>query len=191
MPRVTLYRRRTTSARAVLSVACPGPLGHRNSVCYAPSLAVLLHTLGRPRKPDRPAAVFGDPRDNLLWAVEGARAVAGSLGVSVPATGAAVTREAVLAALRDAGTVRLAGHARASIDDEAVGLVRALLHGGARTLLTSQWRVRDDSARNLLTVFHRYDTTMPRADALRQAMRTAAGEHFYHWGGFVLVGDWR
>jgi hypothetical protein len=210
------------------------PLGLRNPVAYAPSLSVLLHTLGRPSTANRPAAVFGDPRQNLPWAVTEARAVADRLNVSA-VLGESVTVTAVLTALRTAGTVHLACHAHASVDDgmtagaeladgtlqagdlllekigadlvvlsgcetgvsehragdEAVGLVRALLHGGARAMLTSQWRVRDESAQRLLAAFHRHDVTMSRADALRAAMRTEAGQHFYHWGGFVLVGDWR
>lgn len=79
--------------------------------------------------------------------------------------------------------------------DEGVGLVRALLHGGAGALLTSQWQVPDGSAQRLLTAFHTHHTRMSRADALRRAMRDAAArpgrEHFHHWGAFVLVGDWR
>lgn len=210
------------------------PLGLRNPVCYAPSLSVLLHILGRPSPAARPAAVFGDPGGGLPWAAAEADAVAATLGASA-VRGPGATRAAVLTGLRSAGTVHLACHARASIDDgldssveladgdlragellalrigadlvvlsgcetgvsehrpgdEAVGLVRALLHGGVRAVITSQWRVRDESAQRLLTAFHELDATAPRADALRSAMQAQADRHFYHWGGFVLVGDWR
>ncbi|MDG4823965.1 CHAT domain-containing protein [Asanoa sp. WMMD1127] len=218
------------------------PLGQRNPVCYSPSLAVLTHTLTRPHRPASTGqvAVFGDPRGNLRWARREAQAVADALGAGQPVVGAGVTRDAVVAALRAARTVHVAGHARASVadgldagielagtdvlrtrdllgvtvgadlvalsgcetgvshhrpGDEAVGLPRALIHGGARALLTSQWRVNDRSAQRLLTAFHTSDADLSRADALRQAMRTSAAdpgrEHFYHWGAFVLVGDWR
>jgi CHAT domain-containing protein len=80
--------------------------------------------------------------------------------------------------------------------DELVGLVRALLHAGAGSLLTSQWRVDDFTAARLLTAFHRGHTQGPgrrsRAHALREAVRsvrTARGS-LYHWAGFVLTGDW-
>ncbi|GAA1294546.1 CHAT domain-containing protein [Saccharothrix xinjiangensis] len=75
--------------------------------------------------------------------------------------------------------------------DEAVGLVRALLHSGARTVLTTQWQVNDESARAVLTAFHRADPLLPRAEALRAALSAMTDTHFYHWGGYVLAGDWR
>lgn len=245
------------------------PLAQRNPVCYTPSLSVLLHTLGRPGRrytlddpgrrytlddpgrryplgrPDGQAGtgrpvVLADPGGDLPWARVEATAVAEALGVREVVAATAVTRDAVLAALRDADTVHFAGHARASLTDgltaglaladgevltaaevlpvrvgadlvvlsgcetgvseqrpgdELLGLVRALLHGGARSLVTSQWRVADQSAQRLLTAFHHHGRTLPRADALRQAMMDTAAlpgrAHFYHWAGFVLTGDWR
>ncbi|MFY1637632.1 CHAT domain-containing protein [Solwaraspora sp. WMMB335] len=218
------------------------PLGRRNPVCYAPSLSVLLHTLGRPRPPAVAArpAVFADPSGDLPWARAEAATIAATLRAGEVVSGAAMTRDAVLTALRDATTVHIAGHARASATDglvsgvdlaggdlltaadvlvnpvgadlvvlsgcetgvsqrrpgdELLGLPRALLHGGARAALTTQWRVDDRSAQLLLTAFHRGDRTLSRADALRQAMRDTATQpgraHFYHWAGFVLTGDWR
>lgn len=219
-----------------LDVTADLPLGLRNPVCYAPSLGVLLHTLGRQRHFEGHTAVFGDARDNLPWAVDEAKAVAAVLGAPEPAIGKNVTRAAVMNALHTMRIVHIAAHAYASATDgldsgvhlagddvlrardllvapmnadlvvlsgcetgvsthnpgdEAVGLVRALLQGGVRTTLTSQWRVRDDSARTLLTAFHSSNASMSRADALRAAMRAGRDRHFYHWGGFVLVGDWR
>jgi CHAT domain len=214
------------------------PLAHRNPVCYAPSLAVLLHTLGgrpgrspAPPSSATPAAPCGGrwprrSRCRTCWACR--------------RSWARLTRAAVLAALRDVGVVHLATHTGAAVDDglaagveladgdvlraadllrapigadvvvlsgcetgvsehrpgdEAVGLVRALLHGGARALLTSQRRINDQSAQHLITAFHERSATQPRAVALQEAMRSTAAEtgsaHFYHWGGFVLVGDWR
>ncbi|OKI12159.1 hypothetical protein A6A07_19915 [Streptomyces sp. CB03911] len=100
-----------------------------------------------------------------------------------------------------AGTVVLSGcetgvnEQRAG--DEPVGLPRALLLGGARSVLVSQWRVADSSSRDLLTAFHR---KLAAGDAPALALHHAAAEtfrtpgrkleHLYHWGAFVLVGDW-
>ncbi|WP_370354369.1 CHAT domain-containing protein [Catenulispora sp. EB89] len=97
--------------------------------------------------------------------------------------------------------------------EEHAGFIRALLLSGVTTILASQWRVADDSTRELLTAFHRLRTGTPGtagtartagaagaaglgpADALRGAVldiRSRPGlDHLYHWGGFVPVGSWR
>lgn len=213
----------------------PGvPLGLRNPVCYSPSLAVLAHVLGRPRRTDPEVAVFGDPDSTLLRARTEAVEIAAILGTTA-VTEAGATRAAVTAALESAATVHVAAHARASVTngltsgirladgvlttadllsvavradlvvlsccetgigqhragDEAVGLVRALLHGGARTLLTTQWQINSSSAAAVLADFHAQATKLARADALRAALNKAGDDHFYHWGGYVLIGDWR
>ncbi|MDQ0311000.1 hypothetical protein J2S46_005556 [Kitasatospora herbaricolor] len=100
-----------------------------------------------------------------------------------------------------AGTVVLSGcetgvnEQRAG--DEPVGLPRALLLGGARSVLVSQWRVADSSSRELLTAFHRKlaagdAPALALHHAAVETFRTPGGklEHLYHWGAFVLVGDW-
>lgn len=79
------------------------------------------------------------------------------------------------------------------------GLARAFLHAGARSLLVSHWRVRDDVA-PLLTV--RTVTTrqahpkMSRAEALQAAMRDLRDDPDQRafseprfWASFFLVGD--
>ena len=81
--------------------------------------------------------------------------------------------------------------------DEAVGLIRALLLGGVRSILASQWRVNDTSTGELLRGFHdsARDPGVCLAEALRRAARAVradpARSHPYHWGGFTLVGSWR
>ncbi|WP_370378111.1 CHAT domain-containing protein [Catenulispora sp. GAS73] len=97
--------------------------------------------------------------------------------------------------------------------EEQAGFIRALLLTGVTTILASQWRVADDSTRELLTAFHRLRTGTPGtpgtasspgtagtpglgpADALRRAVldvRALPGRnHLYHWGAFVPVGSWR
>jgi CHAT domain-containing protein len=81
--------------------------------------------------------------------------------------------------------------------DEAVGLIRALLLSGARSILASQWQVNDTSTRDLLCRFHQ--AAREPAVSLAEALRRAAGSirddpqyhHLYHWGSFALVGSWR
>lgn len=81
--------------------------------------------------------------------------------------------------------------------EEPVGLPRALLLGGATSVVVSQWKVADASAATLLSAFHRrLADGFGCADALHHAARTVAGvaprcRHFYDWGAFVNVGDWR
>ncbi len=81
--------------------------------------------------------------------------------------------------------------------DEAVGLIRAFLLSGVRSVVASQWRVSDASTADLLCGFHQAarDPAIPIAEALRRAalsVRDSPGrEHPYHWGGFALVGSWR
>ena len=81
--------------------------------------------------------------------------------------------------------------------DEPVGLIRALLLSGVRSILASQWQVNDASTQDLLCRFHQTarDPTVSLAEALRRAARgirdTPGYSHPYHWGGFTLIGSWR
>jgi CHAT domain-containing protein len=223
------------------------PLIERNPVCYVPAASVLRHTLPSAAAPGVaapgvPAAVFGDPRENLRHAHQEAIAVASLLGVE-PVLGEQVTSDLVLDALGSAPVVHYAGHGRlaaadgfaSSIDladagellaadllalrsrsrlvvlsgcqtgtgeqragDEIVGFTRALLLSGVRSILSSQWRVADASARDLILSFYQAaggDSAVTLADALCQAVRQLRAEprysQLYHWGGFTLAGSWR
>jgi CHAT domain-containing protein len=81
--------------------------------------------------------------------------------------------------------------------DEFVGLRRALSIAGARTLLTSLWRVDDQATRTLMGHFYTgLIAGLPRADALRVAQGRVAGDpehpewrHPFYWAAFVLSGD--
>ena len=81
--------------------------------------------------------------------------------------------------------------------DEAVGLIRALLLSGVRSVLASQWQVSDASTRELLCRFHvaARDPSVSAAEALQRAVRAVRQDprygHLYHWGSFALVGSWR
>jgi hypothetical protein len=89
------------------------------------------------------------------------------------------------------------GVSRQRAGDELVGFTRALLLSGVPSIVSSQWRVADDSTRDLLHQFHEFarDPAIPLAEALRRAVlhiRARPGrEHLYHWASFTLVGSWR
>jgi CHAT domain-containing protein len=77
-----------------------------------------------------------------------------------------------------------------------IGLTRAWQYAGARTVVSSQWKVSDDSAAALMTAFHRHVLAGTEKDeALRRAMGEVAGSgkgswsEPYHWAAFVMVGD--
>jgi CHAT domain-containing protein len=81
------------------------------------------------------------------------------------------------------------------------GLRRAFLQAGARTLVTSLWKVPDDETVQLMTDFYTgwLEGHKGKAEALRQAqLKMIEGleerhgfAHPYYWAGFVLIGDWR
>ncbi|MBD3175365.1 MAG: CHAT domain-containing protein [Armatimonadia bacterium] len=95
-----------------------------------------------------------------------------------------------------------------------LGLTRAFLDAGARSVLCSQWAVSDQSTAALMVRFyHHRDAGLPKAEALRRAMRELrTGQHAdgtplelpadlgarpdewshpHYWAPFVLIGDWR
>jgi CHAT domain-containing protein len=81
------------------------------------------------------------------------------------------------------------------------GLRRAFSMAGARTLITSLWRVKDEPARAWMQELYtaRFIEGRPTAEAVRDAERRVLkarrlrGEstHPAYWGGFVASGDWR
>ncbi|MEO5345578.1 MAG: CHAT domain-containing protein [Magnetococcus sp. YQC-9] len=76
---------------------------------------------------------------------------------------------------------------------ELLGLNRAFLYAGTRSLLASLWRVDDLATALLMKHFYRYYGSMAKADALRQAqlMVRQSQAHPANWAGFGLVGDYR
>ena len=75
-----------------------------------------------------------------------------------------------------------------------VGLTRAFLYAGARSLLVSLWPVSDRSTPELMTGFYRHlGASGTKAEALRQAKleRIKAGDEPYRWAPFILAGDSR
>lgn len=74
-----------------------------------------------------------------------------------------------------------------------LGLTRALHVAGARSVVASQWKVRDDSTRELMTRLHEgIREGLDKDEALRRAMvrvqKRAGWSHPYYWAGFVLTG---
>lgn len=83
--------------------------------------------------------------------------------------------------------------------DELVGLARAFLYAGVRSLILSLWRVNDPTTAQLMRCFytHLFDDMGVQknttADALRAAMleMQQTNPQTYYWAPFVLYGDWR
>jgi CHAT domain-containing protein len=75
-----------------------------------------------------------------------------------------------------------------------VGLTRAFLYAGARSLVVSLSQVVDASTAELMATFYReMDRSGEKADALRQAkLKVIEGgryAHPYYWSPFILVGE--
>ena len=73
-----------------------------------------------------------------------------------------------------------------------VGLTRAFLYAGARSLLVSLWPVSDVSTPELMTSFYRHLGNSPtKADALYRAKleRIEAGDEPFRWAPFILEGE--
>ncbi|HEV2205124.1 MAG TPA: CHAT domain-containing protein, partial [Candidatus Acidoferrales bacterium] len=75
--------------------------------------------------------------------------------------------------------------------EELLGLVRGLLHAGARSLLLTLWDVQDRSTSDFMSAFYRHLAS--RTDisvALQNSMAELREKHPhpYHWAPFVLIG---
>ena len=95
----------------------------------------------------------------------------------------------------NAGLVTLSGCATGinvvGAGDELLGLVRGLLHAGARALLLTLWDVHDRSTADFMALFYRHlDSSPSTAGALQKAMREfrAVHPHPYYWAPFALIG---
>lgn len=82
-----------------------------------------------------------------------------------------------------------------------IGLSWAFFVAGCPSVIVSQWKVEDESTKDLMIEFHRLRRSPNRAgrpalttaEALRQAalqvMRNGKDPHPFYWAGFVLVGN--
>ncbi|WP_159714851.1 CHAT domain-containing protein [Geminicoccus flavidas] len=82
-------------------------------------------------------------------------------------------------------------------DRAALGLAGLAVKSGARAAIGSMWKVDDQAAERLMTLFHGELTTghVGKAEALRRAQLALAAEPGMaapvYWAAFQLVGDWR
>jgi CHAT domain-containing protein len=88
------------------------------------------------------------------------------------------------------------GRANVGAGDELIGLGRGFLYAGAGALITSLWRITDESAVALMEqVYHALADGASKAAALRDAQRAMLSAtpqlHPAFWGAFQLVGDAR
>lgn len=75
-----------------------------------------------------------------------------------------------------------------------VGVTRALLYAGARSVVVSLWQVDDSSTAELMVGFYRHlDREADKAEALRRSklemIRQGRYAHPYYWAPFVLIGE--
>jgi CHAT domain-containing protein len=90
------------------------------------------------------------------------------------------------------------GRAAVVPGDEPVGLPRALLYAGARSVLHTLWRVDDATTAQLMDTFYTaLRAGQGRGSALRAAqlsvLRDTDGrgrQHPFFWAPLVLLGDW-
>ncbi|MBP7866437.1 MAG: tetratricopeptide repeat protein [Acidobacteria bacterium] len=74
-----------------------------------------------------------------------------------------------------------------------LGLTRAFLYAGSRSVVVSLWPISDASTAHFMQIFYREILAgVPRDDALRRAQADLAAQgdfaHPFHWAAFVLVG---
>jgi CHAT domain-containing protein len=77
-----------------------------------------------------------------------------------------------------------------------LGLTRAFLYAGTRSVLASLWNVNDTATAELMTAFYRnLKRDLSKDEALRQAKlellhgKQPAWRHPYFWASFVLIGE--
>jgi CHAT domain-containing protein len=82
------------------------------------------------------------------------------------------------------------GRGRVYDGDEVVGLTRAFLSAGARTMLVSHWLVNDEETATLMEIWYaQMQAGQTAAAALRvaQLATMARSPHPYYWAPFFLV----
>ena len=78
-----------------------------------------------------------------------------------------------------------------------VGLTRAFMYAGARSLVVSLWNVSDRSTSELMKQFYgeMMEFGADKSSALRHAkldlLSREESAHPFHWAPFVLIGDWK
>jgi len=85
-------------------------------------------------------------------------------------------------------------HGQLSVDsgDELVGLTRAFFYAGTPSVVSTLWRVDDESSMLLMERFYtNLHNGIGKAEALRQAQMDVREQHpnLYYWAGYVLSGE--
>jgi CHAT domain-containing protein len=87
------------------------------------------------------------------------------------------------------------GLGKISKGEGVIGLSRALVYAGAKSIIVSFWSVADESTAQLMTDFYRQMLDQPGSNYsqnLRNAklalMRTEKYKSPYYWAPFVLIG---
>ena len=85
---------------------------------------------------------------------------------------------------------------RIGTGEGVIGLSWAFFAAGCSSTVVSQWKVESESTADLMLAFHRrWQTSMPTAEALRQAslqlLRQRPFQHPFYWASFILIGDGR
>jgi len=84
---------------------------------------------------------------------------------------------------------------RGEVNSEGVvGIARAFLAAGARSVLASLWTISDEATMEFMTIFYQHLKDGERASvALHQAMKTLRESEKFcaakYWAPFVLIGD--
>ncbi|MCK6529337.1 CHAT domain-containing protein [Myxococcota bacterium] len=78
---------------------------------------------------------------------------------------------------------------------EIAGLAHQFRRAGAPTLVASLWKVSDDGTGELMKAFYAElaagaGRAVALARAQRKLLRDERFAHPYHWGAFVVIGDW-
>jgi len=87
------------------------------------------------------------------------------------------------------------GHGKIMTAEGVVGIARAFLGSGARSVLMSLWPVNDAATKVFMNVFYRslMRDQKSASEALHLSVKklreSAVYKHFRHWAAFVLLGD--
>lgn len=90
--------------------------------------------------------------------------------------------------------------------DELVGFIRAFMHAGVPSVLSSLWRINDVATQTLMSTFYQQLPQVGKVQALQRAYQAVIGStlqvgrrepreiqlsHPFFWSSFVLLGDWQ
>ena len=84
---------------------------------------------------------------------------------------------------------------KTSIAEGVVGIARAFLGSGARSVLMSLWAVDDGATKTFMNIFYKslIREKLSASESLHQTMRKMRESELYsdekHWAPFVLLGD--